>query len=312
MGVTRASKTPHHYPQFMDERVRLSDGRSLQAVVQGAEGGTLLVFHHGSPGAAEAFEPFHRAAAERDIVLAFYSRPGFGESSRHEGRTVASAAADAAALADHLGHERFLTAGWSGGGPHALACAALLPNRVRAAATIAGVAPYDAESLDWTAGMGEDNQIEYPTAARDPEELLEWMQPHARVMATIEVDQIVAELRSIISDVDAAEVSGEFGENLAASFHSAFRHGPWGWYDDDLAFVGDWGFDVTKIRVPVSVWHGRQDLMVPISHGQWLAAHIPGAREHLRPEHGHFSLGLGVIGEIFDDLLDAAGLGRPA
>jgi pimeloyl-ACP methyl ester carboxylesterase len=115
----------------------------------------------------------------------------------------------------------------------------------------------------------------------------------------------------LISDVDAAEVTGEFGASLAASLRSAFRHGPWGWYDDDLAFVGDWGFDVSAIRVPVSIWQGRQDLMVPITHGEWLAGHIPGARTQLRPEHGHFSLGLGAIGEIFDDLLDAAGLERP-
>jgi pimeloyl-ACP methyl ester carboxylesterase len=291
----------------MDERVRLRDGRSLEAVVRGVEEGTLLIFHHGSPGAAEPFEAFHRAATERGLVLAFYSRPGFGKSSRHEGRTVASAAADAAAVADHLGHERFLTAGWSGGGPHALACAALLPDRVRAAATIASVAPYDAEGLEWTADMGEDNQIEYPTAARDPDELLEWMQPRAQAMAKIEADEIVAELASLMSDVDAAQVTGEFGGNLAASFRSAFRRGPWGWFDDDLAFVRDWGFELSEIRVPVSIWQGCQDLMVPITHGEWLAAHIPGARAHFRPEHGHLSLGVGAIGEIFDDLIDAAG-----
>ncbi len=289
--------------------VELADGRSLEAVVQGAPDGTLLVFHHGSPSAAQPFEPFHRAAADRGIALAFLSRPGFGGSSRQEGRAVASAAADAAALADHLGHERFLTAGWSGGGPHALACAALLPARVRAAATIAGVAPYDAEGLDWTAGMGEDNRIEYPTAARDPDELLRWMEPHVEAMATIGADEIVAVMRSLISDVDAAQVTGEFGENLAASFRSAFRHGPWGWYDDDLAFVRDWGFDVSEIRVPVSIWQGRQDLMVPITHGEWLAAHISGARGYLRPEHGHLSLGVGAFGEILDDLLEASGVG---
>lgn len=288
------------------------DGRSLELLVQGADEGSLLVFHHGSPGAAVPFGPFDEAAAERGIVLAYYSRPGFGESSRHEGRSVASAAADAAALADHLGHDRFLTAGWSGGGPHALACAALLPDRVRAAATIAGVAPYDAEGLDWTAEMGEDNQIEYPTAARDPDELLRWMEPHVDAMATIEPGQIVAEMRSLISDVDAAEITGEYGESLAASFRAAFRHGPWGWYDDDLAFVRDWGFDLADIRVPVSVWQGRHDLMVPIAHGEWLAGHVPGARVHLRPEHGHLSLGVGAIGEIFDELLDAAGIPDPA
>jgi pimeloyl-ACP methyl ester carboxylesterase len=289
--------------------VPLADGRSLETLVQGASDGTLLVFHHGSPGAAQPFEPFHRAAAERGIVLAFVSRAGFGGSSRHEGRTVASAAADAAALADHLGHDRFLTAGWSGGGPHALACAALLPDRVQAAASIAGVAPYDAEGLDWTAGMGEDNRIEYPLAARDPDALLEWMAPHVEAMSRIEADEIVQELRSLMSAVDAAEVTGEFGDALAASYRAAFRHGPWGWFDDDLAFVGDWGFDVTTIGVPVSIWHGRQDLFVPISHGEWLAAHIHGARVHLRPEDGHVSLAVGEIGEILDDLLEASGAG---
>jgi pimeloyl-ACP methyl ester carboxylesterase len=279
----------------------------LEAVVQGADEGTLLVFHHGSPGAAVPFAPFDRAAAERGIVLALYSRPGFGESTRHEGRSVASAAADVAALADHLGHERFLAAGWSGGGPHALACAALLPDRVRAAASIAGVAPYDAEGLDWTADMGEVNQAEYPTAARDPDELRRWMGPHAEAMAVIEADQIVAEMRSLLSDVDAAQVTGEFGDHLAASFRAAFRHGRWGWFDDDLAFVRDWGFDLARIDVPVSVWQGRRDLAVPIAHGEWLAAHIPSARVHLRPEHGHLSLVVGAIGEILDDLLEAGG-----
>jgi pimeloyl-ACP methyl ester carboxylesterase len=289
------------------ESVPLPDGRTLEAVVQGAEEGTLLIFHHGSPGSAQPFEPFHRAAVERGIVLAFPSRAGFGGSSRQEGRTVASAAADAAALADHLGHERFLTAGWSGGGPHALACAALLPARTIAAATIAGVAPYDAEDLDWTAGMGEDNQVEYPLAARDPAGSLEWMRPHVEAFSTIEPDRIVAELRTIISDVDAAQVTGEFGENLAASFRGAFRSGPWGWWDDDQAFVHGWGFDLASIRVPVFVWQGRQDLMVPFAHGEWLCRHIPTARVHLSEEHGHLSLAVGAIGDVFDELLRASG-----
>jgi pimeloyl-ACP methyl ester carboxylesterase len=287
------------------DTVHLADGRELEVVLQGADDGTLLIFHHGSPGAATPFEPFDRAAADHGIVLALPSRAGFGGSSRQRGRSVVSAAADAAALADHLGHDRFLTAGWSGGGPHALACAALLPDRVLAAATIAGVAPYDAEGLDWTAGMGEDNQIEYPTAARDPDELLTWMEPHVNALAAIQRDEIVGELRSLISGVDEAELTGEFGEMLAASFRAAFRNGPWGWYDDDLAFVAPWGFDLASIRVPVSIWQGREDLMVPFAHGGWLVEHVPGARSRLRPEHGHLSLAVGAIDEIFDDLLEA-------
>ena len=290
------------------DTVPLPDGRSVEVVVQGAEDGVLLIFHHGSPGSAQPFEPWHAAAAERGIAIAFPSRAGFGGSSRQEGRTVASAAVDAAALADHLGRETFLTAGWSGGGPHALACAALLPDRVRAAASVAGVAPYDVEGLDWTGGMGEENQFEYPLAARDPAALLEWMEPQTEPMLRIEPDEWVRRLGSLVSDVDARSVTGAFGEYLAGTYRGAFRDGPWGWFDDDLAFVGDWGFDVADIRVPVSVWQGREDLFVPITHGEWLAAHIPGARAHLRPEHGHLSLGVSAFGEILDDLLEAGGI----
>ena len=286
--------------------VALADGRTIEAVEEGVDHGTLLIFHHGSPGAAVPYEPFDRAAAERGIRLVTMSRAGFGGSSRQPGRSVSDAAADAAALADHLGVEHFLTAGWSGGGPHALACAALLPERVRAAATIAGVAPYDAEGLDWTAGMGEDNQIEYPTAARDPEELLRWMEPHVKDLRAVEAGEIVADLRSIISEVDEGALDGPLGPLLAESFHRAFVEGPWGWYDDDLAFVRSWGFDVDAIRVPVAIWQGRHDLMVPFSHGEWLVAHVPTARSRLRPDHGHLSLAVGSTGEIFDDLLEAA------
>jgi pimeloyl-ACP methyl ester carboxylesterase len=283
----------------------LDDGRVLEALVQGDPDGETLIFHHGSPAAAVPFPAFDRAAAKRGLRLVTYSRPGFGDSTRHEGRSVASCASDVAALADHLSAERFVTAGWSGGGPHAIACAALLPDRVLAAATIAGVAPYDADGLDWTAGMGEDNQIEYPLAARDPEGLLEWMAPQVEAMSEIAPDEIVGALRSLISDVDEASLTGEIGEVLAASLHRAFVNGTWGWYDDDLAFVGPWGFDVGSITVPVTIWQGRHDLMVPISHGEWLAANIPSARSQLRPEHGHLSLALGSIGEIFDDLVAA-------
>jgi pimeloyl-ACP methyl ester carboxylesterase len=150
--------------------------------------------------------------------------------------------------------------------------------------------------------------VEYPTAVRDPEELLRWMGPHVEAMAKIEPEEIVAEWRSLLSGVDAEQVTGQFGDTFAASLRSAFRHGPWGWFDDDLAFVRHWGFEEAKIHVPVSIWQGRQDLMVPIAHGEWLAAHIPGARVHLRPEDGHISLAVGAIGEILDDLLEAEGV----
>lgn len=291
--------------------IGLPDGRTLEAVDEGDPRGTLLVCHHGSPAAAVPFEPFDRAAAERGIRLVTLSRAGYGGSSRHEGRSVASAAADAAALADHLGSERFLTMGWSGGGPHALACAALLPERVSAVATIAGVAPYDADGLVWTEGMGESNQFEYPLAARDPDGLLDWMRPMVDALAVAEPDEVVQELRTVISEVDEAALSGAVGELFATSLRRAFLDGPWGWFDDDLAVVRAWGFELSSIRAPVSVWQGRQDLMVPFAHGEWLVAHVPTARARLRPEHGHLSLAVGSMGEILDDLLEAPASAGP-
>lgn len=288
--------------------IPLDDGRRLEVLIEGDPDGILLVFHHGSPGAAVPFAAFDRAAAERGIRLVTYSRPGFGDSTRQRGRTVASCAADVAALADRLDVDRFVTVGWSGGGPHALVCAALLPDRVLAAATLAGVAPYDAEGLEWTAGMGEGNQIEYPLAARDPDALLEWMRPQVETMANISPQEIVTVLRSIISEVDAESLSGEFGKVVATSFQRAFVNGPWGWYDDDLAFVAPWGIDLDSITVPVSIWQGRHDLMVPFAHGEWLAEHISSARPQLRPDHGHLSLAVGSIGEILDDLIATARL----
>ena len=285
--------------------VALSGGRVLEALVAGPPDGDLLVFHHGSPGAAVPMPFLEDAAAERGLRLVTASRPGFGGSSRQPGRRVADAAADTGALADRLGAGRFLVLGWSGGGPHALACAALLPDRVRAAATLGGVAPYDAEGLEWTAGMGEDNRIEYPTAARDPGELVAWMAPHAEAMAAIEAGDLVAELRSLIAAVDEPFCSEEFGRVLADSFHAAFARGPGGWYDDDLAFVSPWGFDPAAIKLPVTIWQGGEDLMVPFAHGQWLAGHIPGARAELRPAEGHLSIVVGQLDAVLDGLVEA-------
>lgn len=286
--------------------LRLPDGRDLEVRVVDPEEGTLLVFHHGSPGAAVPFPALEEAAAARGIRVASFSRPGFGASTRRPGRRVADVAGDVAALADHLGAERFLALGWSGGGPHALATGALLPERVLAVATIGGVAPYDAEGLDWTEGMGEDNRVEYPLAASDPDGLLAWMEPQVEAFRRISAEEVVSALRSLVSPVDEAALTGELGAFVASSFHAAFERGPWGWYDDDLAFVAPWGFDLAAIRCPVAVWQGGEDRFVPFAHGRWLAERVPTARPRLRPEQGHLSLVTEAVGAILDDLLELA------
>jgi pimeloyl-ACP methyl ester carboxylesterase len=283
--------------------VSATDGRQLQAVVAGPPDGELVLLHHGTPGSAtRVYPPYVELAVARGLRLAGYSRPGYGNSERHQGRTVADCAADAAAVADALGAREFMTVGGSGGGPHALACAALLPDRIKAAATVAGVAPTDADGLDWHDGMAKENLEEFAAARAGREQLQEFIDRFAGELREVDGDQLLESLGSLVSPPDAAVLTGEYAEFAAASMRESVRTGIWGWFDDDLALLGDWGFDLEAIRAPVSVWQGRQDRFVPPSHGEWLAANVGGARRHVLDEHGHLSLSLAHFGAILDEL----------
>jgi len=288
--------------------VRAAGDRQLEALASGPTGGLTLVLHNGTPAGLMAAPAIAAAAAERGLRLVLYARPGYGSSTPVPGRRVAAAAADLAAVLDALGTGEFVTVGWSGGGPHALACAALLPGRCVAAATMAGPAPHQAEGLDWSQGMSSENLAEFRAALAGPEELTRFLEPAAREMATLTGADVVAGLGDLASAADKAALTGEFADYQAASFRAAVAGGVAGWRDDDLAFVTDWGFTMADVGAgaPVAVWQGDQDMMVPWSHGQWLAEHIPGARAHLLPGEGHLTLAH-VFGAILDDLLDLAG-----
>jgi pimeloyl-ACP methyl ester carboxylesterase len=209
------------------------------------------------------------------------------------------------AILEALGVERCLVVGLSGGGPHALACAALLPGRVRATATIASVAPWGAEGLDWLEGMAEENHEEFGAALRSKAELRDYLDRAAAGLRDVSGAQLVAALGDLVGEADRRALSGEFGEHLALSVRDGLAPGIWGWFDDDIACLSDWGFGL-GVEVPVTVWQGGEDRFVPFTHGQWLAAHVTGARAGLRPEQGHLSLALGAYGEVLDDLLARA------
>ena len=262
-----------------------------------------LITHHGTPGAGVEYEPFMRAAHERRLRHVPYSRPGYAGTPRQPGRTVASCAADVERMLDELGADRCYTLGWSGGGPHALACAALLPDRVIKAATIAGVAPWDAEGLDFLAGMGAENVAEFAAIEAGEDALRAYLEPQAAGLHDVTAEQIAAALGDLIGEADRAVLAGDFAEYLARSMRTAVGHGVDGWLDDDLAFRAAWGFDVDAIEVPVTIWQGDDDRMVPFAHGQWLAANVHSARAELRPGEGHISIALAHYGEILDDLL---------
>jgi pimeloyl-ACP methyl ester carboxylesterase len=205
-------------------------------------------------------------------------------------------------LLDGLSAAHFVTVGWSGGGPHALACAALLPGRCAGASVIAGVAPHDAAGLDWLGGMGDENIAEFQAAAQGVRPLDAFLTAMAGDLARVTADDVVAAFGDLLSEVDRKALTGGLASYLAESTRYAVSAGIAGWREDDLAFFADWGFPLTDVRVPVAIWQGDQDRMVPPTHGHWLAAHVPGAEAHLLPDEGHLSL-LAGIDEIIDNLL---------
>lgn len=289
------------------DHVRLPDGRRLDLRVSGPTDGIPLVFHHGTPGAGTAVRALERAAHPRGLRLITTSRPGYGGSDRQPGRRVVDVAGDTAAVLAAIGAPRCLIAGWSGGGPHALACAARL-DATAAALVIAGVAPYEADGLDWMAGMGEENVTEFSTTLRGEAPLREYLTAEREQLKDVAPADIVSSLHTVLPDVDRAVLTGEFGEDMAATFHEAVRTGVDGWLDDDLAFASPWGFGLDEISVPVMLWQGSADLMVPFTHGEWLAAHLPGATAHLEQGEGHLSVGIGALDRMLDELLAAAQL----
>lgn len=287
------------------ELVALADGRSIEVGVSGPEDGLPLVFHHGTPGAGTPLHAVERAAHARGLRVLTPTRPGYGGSTRHPGRRVVDVADDTEAILRHLGADRCVVAGWSGGGPHALACAARLP-AADAVLCIAGVAPTDADGLDWVAGMGDDNMKEFAAAKGGEAQLRPFLDRQGEQVRDVDPGDIVSALSSLLPDADRAVLTGEYAEDLAASFREGLRPGVDGWLDDDLAFVSPWGFSLDEITLPVSLWQGSADLMVPFAHGHWLAAHLATATPHLLEDEGHLSVGIGSIGSMLDELVAAA------
>ncbi len=285
--------------------VPVPGGRTLHVRDDGEPGDPRvpLVLHHGTPQCGLVLSAQLDDARRRGLRVVSFDRAGYGASPRHDGRRVADVAGDVAALADALGFDRFVTSGASGGGPHALACAVLLPDRVAAAASVAGVAPHDAEGLDWLAGMGDDNVAEFGAAAAGPAELAAFLAAAREEVLGATPQTLVDSMRSLLPPSDLAVLTGELGAWLHASMAGGLATGTDGWLDDDLAFAGDWGFSLADVRVPVLVMAGAQDLMVPLGHATWLAHHVPGATTMIDDAAGHLSLLTG-IGRVHGWLLD--------
>jgi pimeloyl-ACP methyl ester carboxylesterase len=284
----------------VDQRVvTLRDGRELAIAVSGPADGVPLLYHHGTPGCRYQPAASRAECASRGLRYLTYSRAGAEGSTRNPGRSVADVAADMEDLLDALGVERCLVAGKSGGGPHALATAALLPDRVAAVISIAGCRPYGEGFLD---GMGADNIEEFELALRGEEAVRPFVLKHREALKDADGEALVRDMATLLPEVDREILTSDVGADTVAVLVGGVQV-PDAWIDDDLAFTRDWGFDLSQISVPTYVWQGSEDLMVPFHHGQWLAEHLPGAVAHLEQGEGHFSVAVGALGRMLDEVL---------
>ena len=270
--------------------VAAKDGRSLGVAEWGDPHGAAVLSLHGTPGSRLTRLPDEDAVARAGIRLITYDRPGYGASDRAPGRRVVDCVDDVEAIVEALNISRFAIIGRSGGGSHALAVAARLPELVIRAECVVGAAPFDTPGLDWTGGMDPENVEEFAWAAAGEQVLArELGRVAAEDLERLKADpaqmfspdwQLAEADRQILARTDIQQVFLE-------ATREAFRTGVWGWVDDDLAFLDAWGFEVSEIAVPVTIRYGGQDVLVPAAHGRWLAEHVPGADVAVDEEAGH-------------------------
>jgi pimeloyl-ACP methyl ester carboxylesterase len=267
----------------------LPDGRTLCFAEWGDPDGFPIISLHGTPGSRLNRHPDPEQYVRAGARVITYDRPGYGGSTRRPGRSVVDGVVDVEALADHLGLDRFAATGGSGGGPHVLAVAARLADRVVRCRCVVGIAPYGAEDLDFFADMAEMNVTEFGWALDGEEVLVPNIErEHAGFVERVAADpasmlgdyEVDAVDQAVLARDDMATMLREFGADLG-------RSGYWGWVDDDLAFTRPWGFDLSEIGVPVEIRYGAKDTLVPAAHGLWLAAHVPGATAVVEHDEGH-------------------------
>jgi pimeloyl-ACP methyl ester carboxylesterase len=264
--------------RVVETDLQLGDGRTLHAYDTGpndGDGRLAVLWHHGSPNIGAPPEPLFPAAEDLGIRWVSYDRPGYGGSTPRPDRDVASAAGDVSTVADALGIDRFAVMGHSGGGSHALACAALLPERVLGVVSVSGMAPFGAEGLDWFEGFGPGGAAQLRAAAAG--------------RAALEKHLAESDDEPGFTPEDEAALAGRWSW-LIDVVRLALAGGMGGVVDDDLAGVGAWGFDPAVVVAPALFLHGGRDRVVPAAHGEWLAQRVPSAELWLRPDDGHISI----------------------
>lgn len=276
----------------------------LDFISNDVKSSSAILFHHGTPGDCSAWQKWFKDIP--GVLAIAASRPGYGLSDRKKGRTVASDLSDQNQLLEHLNVEKFVSIGWSGGGPHALNMSR--NSKCQGVITLAGVGEWGNADLNFLEGMGPENHEEFGAALSGEESIEKWMQENAAAFKNVTGEDLISSFGGLIGDADKKALTPKVAQEDAATFRRALSVSYYGWLDDDLAFVQPFGFDLTKVDKPVLVWQGDDDFMVPRAHSQWLAAKIPTAKLNFVPGHGHISLGESYRNEIIDQALQLLGV----
>jgi len=275
-------------PMEYEGTAKARDGRPLAFVQRGAEDGVPVIVCHGTPGSRRSRHPDPEMYRRHGVRMVAYDRPGYGASDPNIGRSVADAASNIEAIADELGLDRFAVVGGSGGAPHALACGALLEERVLRVGALVTPAPSDTDDFDFYEGLADVNVREFGAAVQGREAIEAFIQPYVDQLRT-DPDAVIEEIVSELPEVDREIASREgFRSIMRESFAEAARQGVRGWADDDLAFAKSWGFEPEDVHAEVRLWQGELDVLAPRTHGEYVASRLPNARFELLEGGGHF------------------------
>jgi pimeloyl-ACP methyl ester carboxylesterase len=282
--------------------IKKSNNKIIEILDNEVQSDKAIIFHHGTPGDASFWQPWLDTAATFGMRAISYSRAGYGRSSRNLGRTVFSNNTDISEILDSLKISCFISIGWSGGGPHALATTCDYRNF--GAICLAGVGAYGAADLNFLEGMGQENHDEFGAALLGEKSITDWLMEFASNLQSITGAEVLEAFGSLIGKADKAVLQDGYADEMAQVMRKGLALGFTGWVDDDLAFVKEWGFKLSAISKPVFLWQGDDDLMVPHAHSLWLVKNIPTAVLRSIPAQGHISIGIKYRSEILKQAHD--------